>query len=224
MMALIIIAIVLFPLMLSDLGIILTRPINPRGVPAPATGRMNVLPVPASMNTPRTIRHRLVVRPFEAPRQVSLWALFFEAWPCCFFGVSSLENAPRNDIIFYEAPAFLFLYEILGFPLFFEWIFGKWAFHATRTIYITVIKIVITVRERQIMLGAESSMGMDHNSRGFWSGFNNLIPRLVTVCTCDISYTSTTYAYTMTLSEARPLKSTWQHRICLARFCAIPNR
>jgi hypothetical protein len=149
----------------------------------------------------RIIQHRWW-RFYPAP----LRALFFRAWQSCFKKITSCLagrrawqscNVPCNGTIFNSEPACLFSYIVLYPWLFFNWIYFRWVRYSVRTIYITVFKVVITVGERYFMLGAATSMGTKPSSRGFWTGFYNLIPPLISACTCNISYTSTTYAYTI---------------------------
>ena len=134
--------------------------------------------------------------------------LFCRAWQFCFKGItwcfyawyhcwSLLENTPCNGTIFNPEPMWLFLYIVLCPWLFFNWLYYRWTHHAVRTIYITVYKVVITAGERHFMLGIRTLLGGNTNSPGFWTGFNNLIAPVISACTYNISYTSTTYAYTI---------------------------
>jgi GNAT superfamily N-acetyltransferase len=77
----------------------------------------------------------------------------------------------------------------------FEWPITRWWLHSIRVVYITVIKPVITLVRRQFMLWIKTSMGVPLGGKGFWTGFNNLVPPIITVYTCNISYETTTYAY-----------------------------
>jgi len=77
----------------------------------------------------------------------------------------------------------------------FEWPITRWWLYSVRVVYVTIIRPVITVVERQFVLWIKTSMGVPLGGKGFWTGFNNLVPPIITVFTCSISYTSTTYAY-----------------------------
>jgi uncharacterized membrane protein YidH (DUF202 family) len=78
---------------------------------------------------------------------------------------------------------------------FYYWRYFWWPRHSIRVIYVTIMKPVITLTERNFMLWARTSMGTKPDGHGFWTGFDNLVPPLMTAFNCDISYTSTTYAY-----------------------------
>jgi hypothetical protein len=156
---------------------------------------MNVLPAPASMNTPRTIWHRRYISHQPAPTilvfeeflQMSKGPIastsqscviarpaFCLPWQFCFKVITSFFN---------PGPAWLFLYIVLRPSLFFSWWYFRWISYGVRTIYVTVYKIVITVRERYFILGVATSMGTK--------------PTLISIPTCNISYTTSTYAYTI---------------------------
>jgi predicted Rossmann-fold nucleotide-binding protein len=135
-------------------------------------------------------------------------ALYCRAWQFCFKEItwcfyawyycwSLLENTPCNGIIFNPEQAYLFLYIVLCSPLFLDWWYFRWVHHSIRTIYVTIFKVVITAGERHFMLGIRTLLGGNTNSPGFWTGFNNLIAPVISACTYNISYTSTTYAYTI---------------------------
>ena len=117
---------------------------------------------------------------------VYLWNM---TWP--------LGKAPCNGTIFNPEPMWLFSYIVLYMPLFFYWLYYRWIHYSVRTIYITVYKVVITVGERRFILGIRTLLGGNTNSPGFWTGFNNLIAPVISIPTSNISYTSTTYAYTI---------------------------
>ena len=118
--------------------------------------------------------------------------------------------APRKDAIsgfpnmwpgflFTISPADMSLFLYIG-PcplLFFIWPYYRWVRHSIRIIYVTIIRPIIPLVKRQFMLWAQTSMGTKPDGHGFWSGFDNLIPPLMSVFTYHISYTSTTYAYTI---------------------------
>jgi hypothetical protein len=98
---------------------------------------------------------------------------------------------------YYSATIQAFLNTILSTLIFYNWIYFRLLYVTIREIFVTVLKVVITVSERQIVLDAATSMGTEPGSRGYWTGFFNLIPRFINIFTCNISYTSTTYEYTM---------------------------
>jgi len=91
----------------------------------------------------------------------------------------------------------LFLPATLNPFLIYEWPLTRWWLYVIRVVYVTIAKPIITIVERQYMLGIETSMGINQGGPGFWTGFPNLIPPMITLYTCNISYVLTTYAYTI---------------------------
>jgi hypothetical protein len=87
---------------------------------------------------------------------------------------------------------------LISYPLLFlNCAYFRWVRYSMRVVYITIIKAIITVVERHFFLWIKTSMGVKPGGRGFWSGFDNLVPPLITLYSCSISYISTTYAYVM---------------------------
>ncbi len=192
----------LFVLPLAYLFIKLTRPISLyrfiRGLMAPAKGQFRCLQATASSMREKSIQYGRcwLQRPASV---VQVYKVYVE-WTCkAFNGV--FAGYPLEPVapycVFYPVPAHEYLNVILSTLLFYNWIYFRLLYVSIRVIFVTILKVVIMVSERQIVLDAESSMGTKPDSRGYWSGFFNLIPRFINIFTCNICYTSTTYEYTM---------------------------
>ena len=129
---------------------------------------------------------------FRAPRQMFLF------WRYCFKMITSLTGKiPLNNTIFNPELGCFFPYIALCTPLSFDWWYFRWVHFSVRTIYITIFKVIITVGERHFILGIKTSLGGNCNKHGFWTGFYNLIAPIISICTCNISYETSTYAYTI---------------------------
>ena len=143
--------------------------------------------------------------------QASLFALS-EAIPFlrdCF--VASLlamtirYRAPRKDIVqtlsnigplpFIPETVFLFWYIFFGYPFCDEWDFMRFMFCSVVIVTVTVIRVFIRLRERQIVLYLVNMLLPGR--KGFYGLSGVVVMVLLTVFTFDIECTSTSYQYSM---------------------------
>ena len=201
--------------------IIFKRPMNWAGILPRylilSTVWINGLPGPASMGIPGIIRgvpplkvlrrgsffpaprRALFPMPMRAFLPVSWRGLFFRVWQSLKEQQSTIVGGNgTGNVVPNAGPGAgtaVSLFANLKPLSVFEWPLTKWWLYSIRVVYVTVIKPVITLVKRQFMLWIKTSMGVQLGDKGFWTGFNNLVPPIITVYTCNISYETTTYAY-----------------------------
>ena len=192
----------LFVLPLAYLFIKLTRPISLyrfiRGLMAPVKGRLRSPQGKILSKRGKYIQHRRcwAQRPATI---VPVNKIYGDL--ACDLNKGKFPGYPLEPVVvycvFYPVPAQEHINVILSTLLFYNWIYFRLLYVSIRVIFITILKVLITVSERQIVLDAPTSMGTKPDSRGYWSGFFDLIPRFMNIFMCNICYTSTTYVYTM---------------------------